>query len=140
MAENKTKPTKVSVAAFLKKAAKGQQLKDSQELVKLFTELTGKPAKMWGPSIVGFGSYHYVYDSGREGDAPLVAFSPRKPKLVLYVTSCLDDEAWRPKLGKFQASTGGCVYIKALDDIDRGELKRVAAASIAALRKRYPPK
>ncbi len=67
MPENKTKPTQVSVAAFLKKAASGQQLKDCQELVKLFKELTGKPAKMWGPSIVGFGSYHYVYESGREG-------------------------------------------------------------------------
>ena len=67
MPENKTKPTKVSVAAFLKKAATGQRLKDCQELVKLFKELTGKPAKMWGPSIVGFGSYHYVYESGREG-------------------------------------------------------------------------
>ena len=71
MAENKTKPTKVSVAGFLKTRATGQQLKDSQELVKLFKELTGKPAKMWGPSIVGFDSYHYVYESGREGDAPV---------------------------------------------------------------------
>ncbi len=136
MAENKTKPTKVSVPAFLKKAAKGQQLKDSQELVKLFTALTGKPAKMWGPSIVGFGSYHYVYESGREGDAPLVGFSPRKPKLVLYVTSCLDAKDWK-KLGKTKAGTG-CIYVKTLDEIDRDWLKKVASASIAALRKRYP--
>ena len=82
MTENKTKPTKGSVAAFLKKAAKGQQLEDSQALVKLFRELTGKPAKMWGPSIVGFDSYHYVYPSGREGDAPLIGFAPRKNELV----------------------------------------------------------
>jgi hypothetical protein len=137
MAENKTKPTKVSVAAFLKKAAKGQQLKDSQELVKLFKELTGKPAKMWGPSIVGFGSYHYVYESGREGDAPLVGFSPRKPKLVLYVTSCLDDKEWREKLGQLKTGTG-CIYVKTLDELDRDVLKKVAKASIAELRKRYP--
>lgn len=137
MAENKTRPTKISVAAFLKKSATGQQLKDSQELVKLFKELTGSPAKMWGPSIVGFGSYHYVYESGREGDAPLVGFSPRKPKLVLYITSCLDSEEWKAKLAKLGVSSG-CIYLKTLDDIDRGVLKKVAKASIAALRKRYP--
>lgn len=138
MAENKTKPTKASVAAFLKKAASGQQLKDCQELVKLFRELTGKPAKMWGPSIIGFGSYHYVYESGREGDAPLVGFSPRKPKLVLYVTSCLDGKEWKAKLGKVQCSAGGCIYVKTLDEIDRDWLKEVAKASIAKLRERYP--
>jgi hypothetical protein len=94
---------------------------------------------MWGPSIVGFGTYHYVYESGREGDAPLVGFSPRKPKTVLYVTSCLDEKEWRAELGKLKAGTG-CIYIKTLDDIDRGWLKKVAKASIAALRKRYPSK
>jgi hypothetical protein len=137
MAENKTKPTKAGVTAFLKKAASGQQLKDSLELVKLFRELTGQPAKMWGPSIVGFGSYHYVYPSGREGDAPLVGFSPRKPKLVLYITSCLDDEKWKAEIAKLGVGSG-CIYVKTLDDIDRGVLKKVAKASIAALRKRYP--
>jgi len=137
MPENKTKPTKVSVAAFLKKTASGQQLKDSQELVKLFSELTGKPAKMWGPSIVGFGSYHYVYESGREGDAPLVGFSPRKPKLVLYVTSCLDDQKWKAKLDRLEVGSG-CWYVKTLDDLDRNLLKEVARASIAELRRRYP--
>ena len=138
MPENKTKPTRVSVAAFLKKAASGQQLKDCQELVKLFKELTGKPAKMWGPSIVGFGSYHYVYESGREGDAPLIGFSPRKPNLVLYVTHRLDDKEWRAKPGKLKVGVG-CLYIKTLDDIDRELLKKMARASIAELRKRYPP-
>jgi len=137
MAENKTKPTKVSVPAFLKKTAKGRQLEDSQELVKLFTELTGEPAKMWGPSIVGFGSYHYVYESGREGDAPLVAFSPRKPKTVLYITSCLDSDEWKAELAKLKIPSG-CIYVKTLDEIDRGVLRKVAKASIAALRKRYP--
>jgi hypothetical protein len=136
MPENKTKPTRVSVAAFLKKAATGQQLKDCQELVKLFSELTGKPAKMWGPSIVGFGSYHYVYESGREGDAPLIGFSPRKPKLVLYVMSGLDDKEWRANLGKFKVGVS-CLYIKTLDDIDRELLKKVARSSIAEVRKRY---
>jgi hypothetical protein len=92
---------------------------------------------MWGPTIVGFGNYHYVYESGREGDAPLVGFSPRKPKLVLYFTSCLDDEEWKTELRKLGFGPG-CVYVKSLDDIDRKQLKKVAKASIAALRKRYP--
>ena len=137
MSENKTRPTRVSVAAFLKKAASGQQLKDCQELVKLFTELTGKPAKMWGPSIVGFSSYHYVYESGREGDAPLIGFSPRKPKLVLYVMPCLHDKDWSAKLAKLKVGSG-CWYVKTLDDIDRDWMKNMARASIAELRRRYP--
>jgi hypothetical protein len=137
MAENKTKPTKVSVAEFLKKKAKGQQLEDSQELVKLFKELTGKPAKMWGLSIVGFDSYHYIYESGREGDAPLIGFSPRAPELVLYIPRYPNDEALRAKLGNLKASTG-CMYVKKLDDIDLGVLKKLAMKGIAELRKRYP--
>jgi hypothetical protein len=139
MAENKTKPTRVSVAAFLKKAATGQQLKDSQELVKLFRELTGKPAKMWGPSIVGFDSYHYVYPSGREGDAPLIGFAPRKNELSLYMAPYLEAAPLMSKLGKHKAGKG-CLYIKKLDDVDRAILKKIARASIAELRRRYPAK
>ncbi|HYJ41017.1 MAG TPA: DUF1801 domain-containing protein [Steroidobacteraceae bacterium] len=138
MAENKTKPTKVSVAAFLKAKTSGQQLEDSQELVKLFKELTGKPAKMWGPSIVGFDSYHYVYESGREGDAPVIGFSPRKPELVLYLAPYLNDKGLKARLGKHKAGAG-CLYVKTLDDIDREVLKALAKTSIAELRKRYPP-
>ncbi|HEY6123584.1 MAG TPA: DUF1801 domain-containing protein [Steroidobacteraceae bacterium] len=138
MAENKTKPTTVSVAAFLKAKTAGQQLKDSQELVKLFKEITGKPAKMWGPSIVGFDSYHYVYPSGREGDAPLIGFAPRKNELSLYMAPILEARALMAKLGKHKAGAG-CLYIKTLDDIDRAVLLKLAKASIAELRKRYPP-
>jgi hypothetical protein len=137
MAENKTKPTKVSVAAFIAKVANEQQRKDSQELVKLFKELTGKPAKMWGPSIVGFDSYHYVYESGREGDAPVIGFSPRKAELVLYVAPYANDSGVKAALGKHKAGAG-CLYVKKLDDLDRDVLKRLAKASIAELRKRYP--
>jgi hypothetical protein len=139
MAENKTKPTKVSVAAFLKAKATGQLLKDSQELVKLFKALTGTPAKMWGPSIVGFDSYHYVYESGREGDAPVIGFSPRKPEMVLYVPRFAGDETLRPGLGKFKASQG-CLYVKRLEDIDLAVLKKLAIKGIAELRTRYPPR
>jgi hypothetical protein len=137
MAENKTKPTTVSVASFLAKVANEQQRMDSKVLVKLFKELTGKPAKMWGPTIVGFGSYHYVYESGREGDAPLIGFSPRKPELVLYVPRYPDDKALRAKLGKLKASAG-CMYVKKLDDIDLETLKKLAMKGIEQLRKRYP--
>jgi hypothetical protein len=138
MAENKTRPTKVSVAEFLKKKATGQQLADSQELVKLFREVTGSPPKMWGPSIVGFGSYHYVYESGREGDAPLLGFSPRKPQLVLYLAPYLDDQGLKQKLGRHKGT--GCIYIRKLDDIDRAVLKKLAQASVRELKARYPTK
>jgi hypothetical protein len=135
--ENKTRPTKVSPAAFLAKVASEQQLKDSRELMKLFRGLTGKSAKMWGPSIVGFGTYHYVYPSGREGDAPLIGFSPRKGTLVLYLAPYLEDKPLKSKLGKHKAGAG-CLYISKLDDIDRGVLKQLAKRSVAELRSRYP--
>jgi hypothetical protein len=137
MAENKTKPTKVSVADFLKKKAKGRQLADSLELVKLFREITGSPPKMWGPSIVGFGKYHYVYESGREGDAPLLGFSPRQPRTVLYLMPCRADARLRKKLGKHMGGIG-CIYIKSLDEIDLAVLKDLAQASVSELRARYP--
>jgi hypothetical protein len=137
MAENKTKPTQVSVAAFLKAKTSGQQFKDSQALVKLFREITGKPAKMWGPSIVGFGAYHYVYESGHEGDAPMLGFSPRKPETVLYVPRFAGDESQRARLGKVKASAG-CLYVKKLADIDLAALEKLAVKGVAALRKKYP--
>lgn len=135
MAENKTRPTRVSVAEFLKKKTTGQQLADSRELVRLFREIIGAPPRMWGPSIVGFGKYHYVYESGREGDAPLLGFSPRKPALVLYLAPT-HERGLRKKLGRHKAGAG-CVYLKSLDDIDRDVLQKMAVASVEALRKRY---
>jgi hypothetical protein len=134
---NKTRPTRVGVAEFLRKKATGKQLADSRELVKMFREITGEPPKMWGPSIVGFGQYHYVYGSGREGDAPLLGFSPRKPQMVLYVMAGPDSDGRRKKLGTFKSGVS-CIYIKSLDDIDRQVLRRMAAASVAATRSRYP--
>lgn len=137
MAENKTRPTKVSVAEFLKKKTSGQQLANNKELVKMFRDITGAPPKMWGPGIVGFGSYHYVYDSGREGDAPLLGFSPRKPMMVIYLAAGANDSALKSKLGRFKGGAG-CVYIKSLDDIDRAVLEKLATASVAELERRYP--
>lgn len=138
--ENKTKPTKVSPAAFIAGVANAERRKDAQELVKTFKALTGKPPKMWGPSIVGFDSYHYVYESGREGDAPLLAFSPRKTELVIYLLCEGADaaqEALLAKLGKHKSSVS-CLYVKKLDDIDRDVLKQLAKNSMASIRERYP--
>ena len=137
MAENKTRPTQSSVADFLKKKASAEQLADCKELVKLFKEITGKAAKMWGPSIVGFDSYHYVYPSGREGDAPLIGFAVRGKELVLYLAPHPEAKPLMAKLGKHKAGAG-CVYIKQLDDVDRKVLKQIAVASIKELRSRYP--
>jgi hypothetical protein len=137
MAENKTKPTKASVANFLEKKASAEQLADCKELVKLFRELTGKPAKIWGPSIVGFDTYHYVYPSGREGDAPLIGFAPRGRELVLYMFGCREAKPLMGRFGKYRAGAG-CIYIRKLDDVDRGVLRKLAQMSIAELRRLYP--
>jgi hypothetical protein len=137
--ENKTKPTKVTPASFLAVKVKDpEQLADCRELIKLFRELTGKPGRMWGPSIVGFDSYHYVYPSGREGDAPLIGFSPRGRELSLYLCPYLEAKPLLEKLGKHKAGAG-CLYVRKLDDVDRGVLKEIARASIAELKRRYPP-
>jgi hypothetical protein len=137
VSENKTKPTQMSVAEYLKKKASAEQLADCKELVKLFKAVTGKPAKMWGPSIVGFDSYHYVYDSGREGDAPLIGFAVRGRELVLYLGTSEETKPLLAKLGKHKSSVA-CIYIKTLDDLDRGVLKKLAQATVKATRLRYP--
>ena len=129
MAENKTKPTKVSPAAFINRLPGEQQRKDAKELVAMMRKATGKPPKMWGPSIIGFGTRHYVYDSGREGDICLVGFSPRKPSFVLYLLSALEQKALLSKLGTY--TTGkGCLYVKRLDDVDRNVLGQLIAKSV----------
>ena len=99
---------------------------------------TGEKPTMWGPSIIGFGSYHYTYDSGREGDMPLIGFSPRKAATVLYgMTGSRDSEALLAKLGKH--TTGkGCLYIKKLADVDRQTLQTLIVKSLAMVRARYP--
>ena len=112
MAENKTKPTIASVAEFI--AAINDQTKraDAKALVKLMQSVTGEKPKMWGPSIIGFGSLHYVYDTGREGDMPLIGFSPRKTATVLYIMSGLSDSgALLARLGKHKTGKG-CLYIR----------------------------
>src|SRR5437762_1169843 len=117
MAENKTKPTRVSVSAFIDALTDETRRADAKVLVKLMQSATGEKPKMWGPSIIGFGSYHYTYESGREGDMPLAGFSPRKAATVVYGIT-RDAGTLRAKLGKH--TTGeGCLYIKKLADVDQ---------------------
>jgi hypothetical protein len=138
MAEDKTKPTKLSVAAFIDALTDPTRRADAKELVKLMQRAAGEKPKMWGLSIIGFGSYHYTYDSGREGDMPLIGFSPRKAATVLYnVTGFSDSEALLAKLGKHTRGKG-CLYIKRLADVDQPVLEALVVKAVAAMRARYP--
>jgi hypothetical protein len=136
MAENKTKPTKLSVTAFIDAITDQTKRADAKLLVKLMQSAAGEKPKMWGPSIIGFGSYHYTYDSGREGDMPLIGFSPRKAAIVLYsIMGASDSKALLAKLGKH--TTGkGCLYIKRLADVDQQVLEAMISKSVAAMRAR----
>lgn len=134
MAELKTKPTKASVKDFLNQIPDEERRKDCFEVAKIMEEITGNKPKMWGPSIVGFGTYHYKYASGREGDWPITAFSPRKKDLTLYIMmGCFDKyPELMEKLGKH--STGkSCLYIKRLSDIHVPTLKKLIKTSIKEL-------
>jgi hypothetical protein len=138
MAENKTKPTKVSVASFIAQLPDQTKRSDAKALVKLMREVTGDPPRMWGPSIIGFGSCHYKYDSGREGDMPVAAFSPRKPATVIYLeTGAPSSEALFAKLGRHTIGKS-CLYIKGLADVDQAVLKTLVVKSVAEIRSRYP--
>lgn len=138
MADNKTKPTKLSVASFIDAITDPTQRADAKALVKLMQTATGEKPKVWGPSIIGFGSYHYTYDSGREGDMPLIGFSPRKAATVLYnMTGFSNSKALLAKLGKHTAG-GACLYIKKLADVDQRVLEALVVKSVAAIRARYP--
>jgi len=137
MAENKTKPTTVSVTAFIDTIADETRRADAKTLVKLMQRATGEKPKMWGPAIVGFGSYHYTHDSGREGDMPVACFSPRKAATVLYqMTGFTESTALLAKLGKHTVS-GSCLHIKKLADVDSKVLEELLAKSVAAVRARH---
>jgi hypothetical protein len=133
MEENKTKPTKLSVAAFIDVVADPARRADARVLIKLMQNASGEKPQMWGPSIIGFGSYHYRYESGREGDMPVIGFSPRKAATVLYGVA--GAKALLPKLGKH--TTGkGCLYIKKLADVDQAVLQEMVVKAVAATRAR----
>jgi hypothetical protein len=138
MAKKKTAETAQSVTGFIKKVADETKRDDSYEIIKLMSKETGLKPKMWGPSIIGFGTYHYKYDSGHEGDAPRIAFSPRSTAIVLYMASDLKKkEAFLKKFGKHK-TTKGCVYIKKLADINMEVLKEMIAHSVSYMKTKYP--
>jgi Domain of unknown function (DU1801) len=134
MASNKTKPTAVSVTAFVNALLDPTKRADAKALIGLMKSAAGEEPRMWGPSIIGFGTYHYKYESGREGDTVLVGFSPRKPATVLYgVMGSEDAESLLAKLGKH--TTGkGCLYIKNVSDVDRTVLEQLIIGSVVAKR------
>jgi len=127
MAENKTKPTSASVDDFIAKIENSRRRTDALTALKIYKEVTGLPPVMWGPSIIGFGSHHYVYETGREGVMPAAAFSPRKAYLTFYVDNKFEGaEELYAKLGKYKKSVA-CLYIKKLEDVDLDVLYEIIA-------------
>ena len=135
MSELKTKQTNGSVEKFLGSIADEKKRNDCYKLVKLMKQITGHAAKMWGTSIVGFGSFHYKYDSGREGDSSLVGFSPRKGSITLYLLGGFHrHQDLMKKLGKHKTGVG-CLYINTLEDVDLDILQEVIKVSIEAIKR-----
>ncbi|HKJ27189.1 MAG TPA: DUF1801 domain-containing protein [Anaerolineales bacterium] len=140
MSENKTKPTDAKVEKFLNSVENEKRKIDSFEVLELMKQITGEPAKMWGDSIVGFGSYHYKYASGREGDWFLAGFSPRKQSLTLYITAgFIYYEELLAKLGKYKTGKS-CLYINKLEDVDQEVLKELIKESVEHMRSGGTPK
>jgi hypothetical protein len=131
MPENKTRPTDDNVNTFLEKVMDPLQREDCDSIIRMMEEVSGEPAIMWGSSIIGFGNYHYKYESGREGDMPAIAFSPRKLAITIYLKGYLtsfEDEL--ADLGKYKTGKG-CLYIKSLKDINPAVLKKILAKSVS---------
>jgi Domain of unknown function (DU1801) len=131
MASQRTKPTGADVEAFLDGIPDDRSRADARALGALMAEVTGEQPVLWGPSIVGFGTYHYRYDSGHEGDAPLTAFSPRKQHLVIYLVSGFEDRhrALVEQVGPHRAGKG-CLYVKRLADVDLAVLRQLIDRSV----------
>lgn len=138
MAKNKTAETAASVTDFIKKVPNETKREDSNELIKLMSKETGCKPKMWGPGIIGFDTYHYKYESGHEGDAPIIAFSPRSTAIVLYMaTDFKKKDELLKKFGKYKIGKA-CIYIKKLEDIDRDVLKEMISKSVSHMKSKYP--
>ena len=131
MAANKTQETDADVAAFVAGVADPVQRADADTLIALLSRVSGDPPKMWGPSIIGFGTHRYRYDSGREGEICRVGFSPRKGQTVMYGMGVQDSPERLARLGKHKTGKG-CLYLKRLSDIDIGVLEEMAVAALAA--------
>ena len=135
----KTKENDASVTEFLDAVPDERKRADAYQVLELMRKVTGHEPKMWGGSIVGFGSYHYKYDSGREGDWPISGFSPRKTALTLYIMAGFEEyDDLLAKLGKYKTGKS-CLYVKRLEDVDLKVLERLIRASVKAIAKKYPP-
>ena len=143
-AELKTKITNADVRAFVDAVDNDTRRNDADSLLAIYKEVTGVEPAMWGPSIIGYGSYHYKYDSGREGDMCRAGFSPRKANLALYLMGGYSDEATgqkmaalRDRLGKHKTGAS-CLYINKLSDVDVAVLKEMIALDLAWMDAKYP--
>jgi hypothetical protein len=130
MAKNKTTETSKSATDFINAVPDETKRKDSFQIVEMMRKISGFDPKMWGPSIIGFGSYHYKYESGREGDAPMLGFSPRKAEIVLYLALGEDDrEKLLKQFGKHKTGKG-CIYFKKLEDVNVDVLKEMIKVTV----------
>lgn len=137
MAKPKTKPTKQTVAAFLKTVTDAQKREDAGTVIEIMRAATKADPVMWGTSIIGFGSYRYKYATGREGDWPIIGLSPRKQNLTIYIMQGFAErDGLMAKLGK-HATGSSCLYIKRLSDIDLPTLKKLITLSVASMKKKY---
>ena len=137
MATNKTQPTDVDPAAYIASVEHPVRRSDAETLLDMMTRVTGYPAKMWGPSIIGFGRYHYRYDSGREGEFLITGFSPRKANLVVYILPGYDDISEQlGRLGKHRVGKS-CLYINKLADVDLAVLEEIVTDAVQRMRRGY---
>lgn len=139
MSENKTKETNSPVEDFINAVDNDQKRKDSWDLIALMTRITGHEPRMWGSSLIGFDTYHYKYESGREGDFFITGFSPRKTSLVVYIVPGFEPYAGLlEQLGPYKTGKS-CLYLKNLDAIDRKVLEKLITQSVKDMRKKYGP-
>lgn len=137
MSANKTGPTKISVDDFLSTLTDEGKRKDSYELISIMQKLSGAEATMWGPTIIGFGTYHYKYASGREGDMCRIGFSPRKAEFSLYLTCSADDFSAMLKIFGKHKTGKGCIYFKKLADVNRDVLEEMIKKSLKETKELY---
>ena len=139
-AKAKTTENNNSVNAFIKTVADKDRQQDAMAIVKLMEAASGYPPKMWGPAIIGFGAYHYKYDSGHEGDAPIIGFSPRKDAFALYLSSSFEKrEELLKEFGKHKTGKA-CIYVKKLSDINENVFKKMLVNAVSDMKKRHSVK
>lgn len=139
MTENKTKPTEVDPEAFVSRVEHETRRHDAERLLQIFSEVTGLKPRMWGPSLIGYGRYHYKYDTGREGDMLMTGFSPRKSNLSLYIMPGYHGEEMQDRLSRLGKHKLGkaCLYINKLADVDECVLREIIAAGVEDVRAKY---